>query len=243
MKLQILGSGSMGSSYFNASSIVNNELLVDMPNGILKYMKKINLDITNIRYVFITHLHGDHFADIPFYIFYKYNNKLNFETVIYGPKGMCEVVKVVFNAMFPDLFETIIDKTNIRFIEHDGIENLELSDGLKINSKLVDHGNLKPAYGYIVSDGNNSIGFSGDSILTDSIEEIASSCDLSVLDASVPYEGNPSHMGLNDIEYLCKKYNDKKIICTHMGDGARDRAINLDIKNMIVPEDGKIINI
>ena len=39
------------------------------------------------------------------------------------------------------------------------------------------------------------------------------------------------------------KYADKKIVCIHMSDGARERALNLDVRNVIVPEDGTVINL
>ncbi len=247
MKLQLLGTGSIGSNYFNACTLVNESLLIDMPNGILKNMKRFGLDIASIKHVFITHLHGDHFMDIPFYMLYKFMNKYSFETIIYGPEGLCDKVKTIYEVAFPGDYERIIDKVNVRFIEYTENDEFELdvpgSISMKLKPILVDHGDLKPAYGCIVNDGEKVAGFSGDSIYTENIEKILDKSNIVIFDASLPYDGNPSHMGLNDIERLCNEHIDKKIVCTHMGDGARDRALNMYLKNMIVPEDGKIIEI
>jgi len=77
----------------------------------------------------------------------------------------------------------------------------------------------------------------------ESIDEIIENTEMSILDTNFPYDGNDAHMGVSDIEKLCQKYADKKIVCIHMSDGARERALNLDVRNVIVPEDGTVINL
>ncbi len=242
MKLQTIGSGSIASSYFSACTLVNDEVLIDMPNGIIKYMKKINVEVEKIKYIFITHFHGDHFDELPFYMIYKFANKCNYETIIYGPKGIKEKVIDLMNLIFPNAYEDIKDKINIRFVEHNGKE-IDLENGINVKPISVVHENVKPAYGYIVSDGVHSVGFSGDSMYNESIDEIVKSTEMSFLDTNFPYDGNGAHMGVNDIEKICQKYTDKKIVCIHMGDGARERALNLDVRNIVVPEDGTVRNV
>ncbi len=247
MKLQLLGTGSIAAKSFSACTLINNYLLIDMPNGILKNMSRFGLDVTSIKYVFITHLHGDHFVDIPFYMLYKFMNKCDFETIIYGPEGICERVKILYETIFPGDYDKIIDKINIKFIEYSGSDEFSLEidsgDNLGLKPILVNHGDLKPAYGCLVSDKETTVGFSGDSIFVDSIKEILNNSKTVVFDASMPYEGNASHMGINDLENLCTEYPEKKIICTHMGEGSRERAEHLFIRNLIVPKDGDVYEI
>ena len=242
MKLQFMGTGSIGSSCFSACTVVNDDVLIDMPNGIIKYMKKINVEVEKIRYIFITHFHGDHFDELPFYMIYKYANKCSYETVVYGPKGIKEKVVNLMELIFPNAYEDIKDKINVRFVEHNG-EEVELENGIKVKPIPVIHENLKPAYGYMVFDVEHSVGFSGDSMYNESIDEIIENTEMSILDTNFPYDGNDAHMGVSDIEKLCQKYADKKIVCIHMSDGARERALNLDVRNVIVPEDGTVINL
>ena len=45
MKINIVGSGSIGAEYMNASYIIDDHILVDIPNGIIKYLKQLNYDI------------------------------------------------------------------------------------------------------------------------------------------------------------------------------------------------------
>ena len=116
----------------------------------------------------------------------------------------------------------------------------EKVDGYLINSYIVDHGETKPAYGYVVEKGGKSVGFSGDSMYCEAIEEIVKKSDVSVLDMS-KIEGHSNHMGIDNIKMLCEKYPDKKIVATHMQDNSREESKKLDIKNLIIPDDGDII--
>ena len=45
MKVNIVGSGSIGSSFMSASAIIDDHILVDAPNGIIKYLKHLDYNI------------------------------------------------------------------------------------------------------------------------------------------------------------------------------------------------------
>ena len=71
MKIKIIGSGSMWTAYNSASYLIDDEILVDMPNGTCKNLFKIGVDPREVNYVLLTHFHGDHYFDIPFYFLLK----------------------------------------------------------------------------------------------------------------------------------------------------------------------------
>ena len=60
---------------------------------------------------------------------------------------------------------------------------------------------------------------------------------------SLTGSGNDSHMGLNDIENICIQNKNKKIIPTHMHEYTKEVALNKNIDNLYILEDGQIINI
>ena len=70
MKVKVIGSGSIWTKYNSASYFIDDNILVNMPNGMCKYLFRINEKPRNIEYVLLTHFHGDHYFDMPFLSYY-----------------------------------------------------------------------------------------------------------------------------------------------------------------------------
>ena len=119
---------------------------------------------------------------------------------------------------------------NIEFIEI--LDNEIDIDNYFIKSYLVLHGEEKPALGYVI---NNKLGLTGDSGLCDNIEEIFKNSQIIISDSSLEI-GDSCHLGINDLDYLTKKYN-KKVLCTHLRDETRNIINNDVFENIIAKED------
>ena len=57
MKVEFVGTGSVFASFNSASYLINDKILVDIPNGCCKALKRMNKDVIDIEYIFITHLY------------------------------------------------------------------------------------------------------------------------------------------------------------------------------------------
>lgn len=122
------------------------------------------------------------------------------------------------------------------------MKHVNIGDETYITSYEVQHGNLIPAYGYIVEKDNWKIGFSGDSCYYEAIDTIVKQSDISILDMSW-MESKKAHIGLEDIVKIKQIYPNKKIATTHMQDYTREQAKKQNIENLIVPDDGEIIEL
>ena len=241
MKVELIGTGSIGSKNISACALINEEILIDLPNGVIKRLKQTGHDVTKIKTVLITHMHGDHFFDVPFFMLERFFTKPENSVKLYCPVGGKEKIKQLIELGFPGDYEKINAPINLEIIEFEDLQNEIISNDIFVDSKIVDHHRTKPAHGFIIKEGNKSIGFSGDSNLCDAIEEIVQECDISVLDMSFAENKKPAHMGFDDIEYLCNKYKNKKIITTHMRDFTKEFAKGKNIDNLIIPDDGYCI--
>lgn len=242
MKVEFVGTGSIGAIQSCASVLIENKLLIDMGNGIVKRLKQTGHPIKDIENCFITHLHGDHFGDIPFFMLDRFMYKIETPVHIYGPKGLKKTVKELFDILFPGDYETVQEVAKVDFIEFEEMKQVEIGDETYITSYEVQHGKIKPAYGYIVEKDNRKIGLSGDSCYCEAIDTIVKQSDISILDMSW-MESKKAHMGLENILKITQMYPDKKIATTHMQDYPREQAKKQNIENLIVPDDGKIIEL
>lgn len=242
MKIEFIGTGSIGAVQSSASTLIDDKLLIDIGNGIVKKLKQTGHSIADIENVIITHLHGDHFADIPFLMFDRFFYNVPNSIHIYGPKGIEKRVKELFEILFPGDYERIQAVDKVNFVEFDKMEHKNIGNEIYITSFEVKHGDCKPAYGYIVEKENKKIGFSGDSAYCESIERIVEQSEISVLDMS-HMESKKTHMGLEDILKITEAYPNKKIATTHMQDYVREQAKEKSIANLIIPDDGEIIKL
>lgn len=239
MKLKIVGTGAITGKNRSACSLIDNKILVDCGNGLLKTLEEQGCNIYDIETILITHLHADHFFDIPFLVLLNSFNKSEKTTKIYCPIGTEKIIEHLCNDYIgdvPNCFDTWKENGKIEFIEFDNLKNKEVIKGYYVTSYLVEHGNRKPAYGYVIKHNDKSIGFSGDSAYCENIDEIVNNSNVAVLDMIFP-KGTKTHMGFDNIENIIIKYG-KKIIATHMSDDSKEYAKNKNIEKLIVPNDG-----
>ena len=231
MNVKLIGTGAIYTAYNSACTLVDNKIMIDMPNGTLKQLLKEKIDLKRIDVILVTHMHGDHMADIPFFLKYMFNYlKWSKIIKIIGPIGIKKKIIELFNAYNFENEEEFNKFFRVEFIEI--LEDKLLIDNFNIESYVVIHGEEKPALGYVI---NNKLGLTGDSGLCDGVEKIFKNSKIIVSDSSL-LVGDECHLGIDNLEYLTKKYN-KRVLCTHLRDKTREQIINSKIENVEVNED------
>lgn len=231
MKIKLIGTGSMYTAYNSACTLIDNRIIVDMPNGTTKQLLKNKIDVKLVDVILITHMHGDHTADIPFFLKYVFNYlRINKTIKIIGPKGIKKKLVQLFDAFNFENEEEIKKYFNIEIIEL--LEDEINFDSYYIKSYIVLHGEEKPSLGYVI---NNKLGLTGDSGLCDNIEKIFKQSQVVVADSSFEF-GDNCHLGIDNLNYLTEKYNNK-VLCTHLKDETRNIITNSSFEKIIVKED------
>ena len=241
MKIQLIGTGTIPDVANSASVLINDHILFDMPNGNLKAMIRQNIDITNIDTLIISHTHADHCFDAPFLLWYKKK---------YYKHGLKESTKIVTDKITKDTIENLIDlsyfgsakEAEKEFIDFQDVNNIKICDDVEISNEPMLHRKIKYANGYIIKDKNVSIGLTGDTSYCEGVRKIASKVDYLICDMTLML-GNDSHMGIDNILELMKEYPNLKIIPIHMHDKTRNEAKKLKEDNLLIYEDGKILEI
>src|SRR5215510_8676273 len=81
-------------------------VLLDCGASSLIAMKKQGVLPATIEAILVTHLHGDHFAGIPFFILDAQFSKREAPLVIAGPPGLRARLKAAMEVLFPKSSET-----------------------------------------------------------------------------------------------------------------------------------------
>lgn len=232
MKVKVVGTGSIFNEYNSACYLIDNNIMIDMPNGLVKNLYKQKVKPYEIEHVLLTHFHADHYFDIPFYILNRSKNKKE-KTYIYCSNDGEKKIKKLGILAFPNSFKKMYKSLPVVYNF-----SSKFNIGKYIVSKfLVEHGNMKPAYGYVFKDNNKKIGFTGDTSLCESVETITSQVNYLFCDCTLII-GTESHMGIDNLKYLSNKYSNCKFIANHLGNKTRKELKKLKLKNVIILNDG-----
>lgn len=234
MKVELIGTGLIYSKSNSACTLINDEIIIDMPNGILKQLLKTEHKPENIKTILITHLHGDHTADLPFFYKYIYHREQSSGVVIIGPKGIKNKITQLFEAYNFEDKKIIEKKKNIKYIEMSD-KNIILQDieQYKIEAVQVKHGRETLAFGYII---NDVLGITGDTAICEGVKKVIENSKITIADSTLTI-GDSSHMGIDNIECLSKIYK-KQIIPIHLLDATREELREKNIENVLLVEDG-----
>ena len=228
MKVRLLGTGAIYSKYNCASELIDDKILVD----VLKELRKINYDLKELKIIIITHLHVDHYADLPALIL-NLEVEENLEPIyIVGPKELKENLIKLCHIYYQDFFDKFI-KEKIKFIEIlPETKAIDVLNDYDIKVYQVNHCNIE-SYGYII---NQKLGITGDTCLCKKVLNIFENSEIVITDISM-IKGTKYHMGIDDIEIIRKTYKNK-IIATHLRDDTREELKKKCLKDVIIKEDG-----
>ena len=240
MKLQFSGTGSILTSRMSASALVDDTLLIDTPNGSMKAMRRAGLDPCAVDTCLITHFHADHFFDIVFLLLEQgLQQTRDRDLVLIGPAGFADRVNQLFELSYPGSWNGIKDKVRPRYVEFDPAQGGECSEGgYTIRALPMEH--AVPTLGYLITDPAGArLGYTGDTVRCPSVDALADTGSVLVLDTSFPKEGKVGHMGLNDVEAVAAQWPDLDLIATHLGEDVT----HSERPNIVFPTDGQVFDV
>lgn len=222
MQIRLIGTGSILTDSMSACALLDNHVLLDCPNGSVKAMRRLGIDVTQIDFCLITHFHGDHYFDIPFLLLEQGIRPIrDKDFIVIGPKGVSSQIEQLFKLAYPEDWDRIRNQSRLRTIEIDEEETPIRIAGYTVTPYRVEH-SICNAYGYTISHGAKTVGFTGDSVFCSGVEQIIRSSDVVFVDMS--FEKNTkTHMGFVDVDTLINVYGkDKVVLPIHMSDKVRE---------------------
>ncbi len=200
IRVTLLGTGSgppVRVGVAGISTLVEagtGRFLFDAGRGVVQRLVQTGLPMDAVTKLFLTHLHSDHVVDVPDLMLMPWaappERKLPLE--VWGPEGTRDMMRHLEEAFAFDIHvrrdvDEKLSPEGIQVVARDiGPGKVYENDGVTITAFLVDHGPVKPAYGYRVDYAGRSVALSGDTRPTDTLVAAAKGVDVLIHEAIDP---------------------------------------------------------
>jgi ribonuclease Z len=188
-KVTLLGTGNPRPvmSRFGPSILVEagkDKLLFDCGRGATQRLYQLKIPFTAITGLFLTHLHSDHTVGIPDLWLTGWVVGRDTPLPVQGPKGTNAMMKHLQQAYAFDIHirrdvDTKLPAAGVMVIAKDIQEGVVYDkNGVKVTAFLVDHGEIKPAFGYRIDYAGHSVTLSGDTRPSENLIRFAQGTDV-----------------------------------------------------------------
>ncbi len=221
-RLRFLGSGdNFGSGgRFQACIHVDTgttRFLIDCGASSLIPMKRAGISTAEIDLILISHLHGDHFGGIPFFILdAQLISRREAPLVIAGPPGLKQRAHEAMEVFYPGA-SGVERKFAVQYIEMIAGETAQ-AGGLTVHPVRVIHGSGDPPYALRIECAGKIIAYSGDTEWTDALLTVADGADLFICESYFFEKQMKNHINYRTLTAHLAELKCKRLILTHMGD-------------------------
>ena len=160
--------------------------LFDAGRGFMQRLVQAGFPMSAVTRLFLTHLHSDHVVDIPDLMLMPWSaapeRKVPLE--VWGPDGTRDMMRHLQEAFAFDIHvrrdvDEKFSADGIKVIAHDIRQGkVYEKNGVTITAFLVDHGPVKPSYGYRVDYGGRSVALSGDTRPSENLVTVCKGVDV-----------------------------------------------------------------
>ena len=188
-KVTLLGTGNPRPvmSRFGPSILVEagkQKLLFDCGRGATQRLYQLHIPFNEISALFLTHLHSDHTVGIPDLWLTGWVMGRSIPLPVWGPEGTKAMMEHLQQAYAFDIHirrdvDTKLPGAGAEVVANDIGEGVVYNNsGVKVTAFLVDHAEIKPAFGYRVDYGGHSVTLSGDTRPSENLVKFAQGTDV-----------------------------------------------------------------
>jgi ribonuclease BN (tRNA processing enzyme) len=203
VSVQFLGSGDNFGSGGRFQTCIyihtgKQGFLIDMGASSLIAMKRFGVETTSVDFILLSHLHGDHFGGLPFFILESQMIlRCKRPIIVAGPSGLEDRI-----------FKTM--------------------ETISVTPHLVIHPSGASAYALRIEYQGKIIAYSGDTEWTDRLIDVASKADLFICEAYFYEKEIRYHLNYQTLMLHRSKLNCKRLILTHMSEDMLGRLPGID---------------
>ncbi len=242
VRVRFLGSGDAFGSGGRFQACIHvrspdSSVLLDCGASSLIAMRRFGVEPNDIDAILVSHMHGDHFGGIPFFILdAQFLSKRERSLLIAGPPGIQERVRQAQEALFPGSSETE-QRYEVRFLEWQDRQPTAIGRILVTPFEVV-HGSGAPPFALRLEVDGRTIAYSGDTEWTNALVEAAEGADLFVCEANFYEKSVKFHLDYETLMGHRDELRCKRLVLTHMN---AEMLGKLDDTEVEAAGDGKVI--
>lgn len=235
LDVTVLGAGDAFASRgrFQSGYVIEGggtHVLLEAGPTVLTALKRAGIAPADIDYVLISHLHGDHFAGLPFLMLeYLYESPRRRMLTIAGPRHLEQRTRAMFKTMYRHMDTGPIDR-KLRYVVLEPGRETRLGP-MRIASVRTPHTHPDVSLALRVTLAGKSVAFSGDTGWTDDLLELSAGADLFLCECTY-YASHHLDFHLN-YPYLAKnrgRFTAKRMILTHLGREVLEHERDVDME-------------
>jgi len=247
MKLTVVGSGDAFGSGGRLQTCFHvaasgEKFLIDCGATSLIGMQRLGLDPEQVSTIFISHLHGDHFSGLVWWMIHAHHvTRRTRPLTITGPVGIEERFVTAAETLFPGSAK-VERRFDLRFIEYVQGEPVEVGP-IRVTPFEVCHPSGAPPYALRIETDGKIVSFSGDTIWLECLVEAANGADLFIAECFGFDKALGYHTTWRDIEEHLDQLDAKRVLLTHMSTEMLAKRNEVHDARVCVAEDGMVIDI
>jgi ribonuclease BN (tRNA processing enzyme) len=233
MRVQFLGSGDAFGSGGRLQACIlldagTSRLLLDCGASSLIALKRAGVDPNEIDALLISHLHGDHFGGIPFFLLDGQFSKRSRPLVVAGPPGLERRAIEAMEVLFPGSSRAS-RRFATRFCELAEGEPTAVGEA-RVTGYEVVHACGAPPYALRVELAGRTIAYSGDTEWTDRLLAATTGADLFIAEAYFYEKPVRFHLDWAALARRREALGAKRLVVTHMGPDMLARVAELPVE-------------
>jgi ribonuclease BN (tRNA processing enzyme) len=244
MELHILGSGDAFGSGGRLHTCFHlrdrqGAFLVDCGASAMIAIRRFGVDPNAVRAILISHLHGDHFGGLPFFILdAQLISRRSAPLIIAGPPGLEERLRAAMEVLFPGSasaprrFEVVVHELQPR-TTHD-------IAGIAVTPHVVKHPSGAPPFALRIAVDGKVVCYSGDTEWVDDLVEAARGADLFIAESYSFDRPVKYHLDFATLSRRLPEIGARRVLLTHMSTDMLARVAEAGCE---AAEDGMIVTI
>jgi ribonuclease BN (tRNA processing enzyme) len=247
MKLTIVGCGdAFGSGgRLQTSYLVEaagTQFLIDCGASTLIGFNRLGLDPNAVSTIFISHLHGDHFAGLVWWLLHaKHVGKRTHPLTIVGPAGIEARLMTAGEALFPGSLK-VARPYQLVFKELASEARLEVG-GVAVTPFEVSHPSGAPSCALRFEAERKVLAFTGDTEWVESLVPAGHGADLYMMECYTFDKAPRYHNSWTTIRAHLDRIGAKRVLLTHMATGMLARRDEVRDPRVVLAEDGLVLEV